>query len=81
MFKNAPLQDLCFGLLPGSKQLPVRAVREKGLHAISRSPIQISSRIVAVAQKIHHKRMTFEDEFLALLKKHKIEFDPKYVFG
>ena len=32
-------------------------------------------------QKIHHKRMTFEDEFLALLKKHKIEFDPKYVFG
>jgi len=32
-------------------------------------------------QKSHHKRMTFEDEFLGLLKKHKIEFDPKYVFG
>jgi putative transposase len=32
-------------------------------------------------QKNHHKRMTFEDEFLGLLKKHKIEFDPKYVFG
>jgi REP element-mobilizing transposase RayT len=32
-------------------------------------------------QKIHHKRMTFEDEFLGLLKKHKMDFDPKYVFG
>jgi putative transposase len=29
----------------------------------------------------HHKEMTFEQEFLALLKKHRIEFDPKYVFG
>jgi len=25
--------------------------------------------------------MSFEEEFLALLRKHKIEYDPKYVFG
>jgi len=25
--------------------------------------------------------MTFETEFLALLKKHNVEFDPKFVFG
>jgi putative transposase len=32
-------------------------------------------------QKAHHKKMTFDVEFLALLKKHRIEFDPKYVLG
>jgi len=32
-------------------------------------------------QKTHHKKMTFDAEFLALLKKHRIEFDPKYVLG
>jgi hypothetical protein len=25
--------------------------------------------------------MTFEDEFVGLLNKHGIKFDPKYVFG
>jgi putative transposase len=32
-------------------------------------------------QRWHHRKMTFEEEFLALLKKHRIEYDPKYVFG
>ena len=32
-------------------------------------------------QKEHHKKITFEDEYLSLLRKHKVEFDPKYVFG
>jgi len=32
-------------------------------------------------QRWHHRKMTFEQEFLALLKKHRIEYDPKYVFG
>ena len=32
-------------------------------------------------QKAHHKKMTFDAEFLALLKKHRIEFDPKFVLG
>lgn len=32
-------------------------------------------------QESHHKRMTFDAEFIALLKKHGVEFDPKYVFG
>lgn len=31
-------------------------------------------------QETHHQKMTFEREFLGLLKKHKIPFDPKYVF-
>lgn len=32
-------------------------------------------------QPQHHKRLTFEDEFLSLLKKSGIPYDPKYVFG
>ena len=32
-------------------------------------------------QKAHHTKMRFEAEFLALLKKHGIEFDQKYVLG
>ena len=32
-------------------------------------------------QKAHHKKMSFDVEFLALLKKHRIEFDPKFVLG
>ena len=32
-------------------------------------------------QKAHHKKMSFDVEFLALLKKHGMEFDPQFVFG
>ena len=29
----------------------------------------------------HHRRRSFEEEFLAFLKKHQIEYDPQYVWG
>jgi len=32
-------------------------------------------------QEAHHKKMSFDAEFLALLKKHGMEFDSKFVFG
>jgi putative transposase len=32
-------------------------------------------------QREHHKKMTFEDEFLALLKKAGVSYDPTHVFG
>lgn len=31
-------------------------------------------------QESHHKKMNFEEEFIALLEKHGVEYDPKYVF-
>jgi putative transposase len=45
-----------------------------------------SSNIPAVAQYIreqreHHKKRGFEEEFVALLKKHGVAFDPQFVFG
>jgi putative transposase len=32
-------------------------------------------------QEAHHRKITFENEFLALLRKHRVSFDPKFVFG
>jgi putative transposase len=30
-------------------------------------------------QEEHHRRMTFQAEFLALLKKHRVEYDERYL--
>jgi len=32
-------------------------------------------------QEARHRKMSFDEEFLALLRKHGVEFDPKFVFG
>jgi putative transposase len=32
-------------------------------------------------QESHHKKISFDAELLALLKKHGVEFDPNFVFG
>ena len=32
-------------------------------------------------QEAHHRKMSFEAEFRALLKKHGVEFDARFVFG
>jgi len=32
-------------------------------------------------QESHHRKMSFDAELLALLKKHGVEFDPNFVFG
>jgi REP element-mobilizing transposase RayT len=32
-------------------------------------------------QEEHRKKRSFEEEFIALLKAHHVDYDPKYVFG
>jgi len=32
------------------------------------------------SQEEHHRKMTFQEEFLALLKKHRIAFDERYLW-
>jgi hypothetical protein len=32
-------------------------------------------------QEAHHRKMQFDQEFLELLKRHGVQFDPKFVFG
>jgi putative transposase len=31
-------------------------------------------------QETHHRKMTFQEEFLALLKKHRIAYDERYLW-
>jgi len=33
------------------------------------------------SQEAHHRKISFDEEFRALLRKHGVEYDPKYVFG
>ena len=51
-----------------------------GAFSVSASNLPVVAQYIRNQQE-HHKKINFEDEFLALLKKHGIEFDPKYVFG
>lgn len=51
-----------------------------GAFSVSASSIPTVVRYIR-NQEEHHKKMDFESEFVALLKKHGIEFDPKYVLG
>jgi len=51
-----------------------------GAFGVSKSNLATVVKYIQNQEK-HHRRMTFEDEFIALLEKHGIEYDPKYVFG
>jgi len=46
---------------------------------VSASNIAVVERYIR-NQERHHRKMTFEDEFIGVLKKHGISFDPKYIF-
>jgi putative transposase len=51
-----------------------------GAFSVSSSVLPTVRRYIQT-QEAHHKKMTFDEEFIALLRKHGIEFDPKFVFG
>jgi REP element-mobilizing transposase RayT len=51
-----------------------------GGFGVSRSNIAAVVRYIQ-NQEQHHKKVTFEEEFIAMLKKAGIEYDPRYVFG
>jgi REP-associated tyrosine transposase len=48
--------------------------------SVSSSNVPVVVRYIET-QESHHRRMTFDAELVALLKKHGIEFDPNFVFG
>jgi putative transposase len=55
---------------------------QEGYGAFSVSSSNIATVIRYIDnQEAHHRKLSFEDEFIALLKKHGIAYDPKYVFG
>jgi putative transposase len=51
-----------------------------GAFSVSASNIAAVTRYIE-DQERHHRKMTFETEFVGLLTKHGVAFDPKYVFG
>jgi putative transposase len=51
-----------------------------GAFSVSASNIQTVEHYIR-NQATHHRRMNFEEEFTALLNKHSLKFDAKYVFG
>ena len=51
-----------------------------GIFGVSASNVDAVVRYIRT-QEAHHRRMTFDDEFIALLKKHGVAYDPRYVLG
>jgi REP element-mobilizing transposase RayT len=47
--------------------------------SVSRSHLEDVRKYIAT-QAEHHRRMTFQQEYLAFLKRHEIEYDPRFVF-
>jgi len=55
---------------------------QEGYGAFSIGYSQIEATVQYIAgQAEHHRRRDFQAEFLAILKKHRIEYDPRYVWG
>src|SRR5215470_4350163 len=51
-----------------------------GAFGVCKSNLGAVTRYIANQEK-HHRKMTFEEEFIGFLEKLGIEYDPKYVFG
>jgi REP element-mobilizing transposase RayT len=53
--------------------------RGYGAFSVSQSMAETVKQYLA-NQREHHRHQSFEDEYLAMLRKHDVEFDPQYVF-
>lgn len=55
---------------------------QEGYGAFSVSASQIDSVVAYIRnQAEHHRKWTFEEEFLSILKKYGVQYDPTYVLG
>jgi putative transposase len=63
-------------------ELGHRFAWQKGYGGFSVSASKVSTVVRYIEnQERHHRKMNFDEEFLAMLRKHGVEFDLKYVFG
>ena len=51
-----------------------------GAFSVSASNVDAVVRYIQ-NQEVHHRKISFEDEFRELLRKHGVEYDPKFMFG
>jgi REP element-mobilizing transposase RayT len=55
---------------------------QQGYGAFSIGQSQVAATMAYIAkQEEHHRKRDFQGEFLAFLKKHRIEYDPRYIWG
>ena len=52
---------------------------EYGAFSVSMSQLDKTAAYIR-GQKVHHQKKTFQEEFLALLKRHQIEYDERYLW-
>ncbi len=50
-----------------------------GAFTVSRSQVSVLRQYIQ-NQEIHHRERAFEDEFVSLLQRHGISYDPRYLF-
>jgi len=64
-----------------NKWLPGRFQWQEGYGAFSYGHSQINDVIQYInTQEEHHKKASFKDEYLRLLEKFEVDYDPKYMF-
>jgi REP element-mobilizing transposase RayT len=64
-----------------NKWMPGRYQWQEGYGAFSYSRSQIDDVINYInSQEEHHKKMSFKDEYLKLLDRFEVDYDPKYLF-
>jgi putative transposase len=51
-----------------------------GAFSVSSSNLDRVTRYIQ-NQEAHHRKLSFEEEYRAILKKHGVEFDPRYLLG
>jgi putative transposase len=55
---------------------------QEGYGAFSIGTSQIAATLAYISsQQQHHRKRDFQGEFLAFLKKHRVEYDPRYFLG
>ena len=55
---------------------------QEGYGAFSIGVSQLDPTVLYIHnQKEHHRRKSFQDEFLSFLKRHRVEYDPRFIWG
>jgi putative transposase len=63
------------------KFLKIKFLWQEGYGAFSYSHSQLDEVIHYIKeQQEHHRKRTFKEEYISLLKKYDVPYDPKYVF-
>ncbi len=62
--------------------MPCRFEWQEGYGAFSVGCSQIDKTVAYIrSQEQHHRKKSFQEEYLGFLKKHKIEYDPRYIWS